>query len=867
LDQKIGDLVANGMNPEEARRRARLEFGGLDQVKEECRDVGGAHFIEILIQDLRYGLRQLRRSTGFTAVAVLTLALGLAAVNTIFAVVETVLLRPLDYPRSERIVTVFQDLPTLVSGPTLVTMGEFQRWEGTGLFEHAAAIDVTDTAEFTLLGKGRPEQVSGVWVTPDFFRVFGVQPLLGRVFDGGDAIPGHDNVIVLSHLLWQRSFGGDPHVVGQSVRMREWPQPLTIVGVMPPRFDFPRLADMRIIQFSAPEQTEFWLPLTITQGTIQQGNFNYGVVGRLKDGVTPLRATEQFRAAAMQLFRDEVKGQPHFRDVYDTIVTTMSVHAVSLRRAMSWGMGDGLWLLLAAVGLLLALVLFNLGNLLLTRSAGRVREFVVRETLGATRWQIFRQSVAEQILVVAGAATLSLLLAYWGVSAVRAIGAARLPRLYDLNIDARVTVLLVVLSLAISLLFGWLPLVVLRRWEVNSVLQSEGRSATADRRTNRLTAALMVTQISVSAVLLIAAGLLIQSFSNVIRTNPGFDPRNLLNVTIRLNPRPNSNAEHGLARIRALLDALRAIPGVECAAAVNHIPMTGEVDIHDVHPVGQSGPLAAKSQSAEYRVVSADYFHTMCIPVLTGRAFREDEPKRSAIVNQKMAAHLWPGQNAIGKQFQDADNPPVTIIGVVGDIRSVSLEREPKMQFYVPMSENLPDQFIVRTRIDPAALLPAVRQTVWGLDPEQAVSHPQMMERLMSEATLDRRAGTALVAGFAGTALLLATIGLFSIASLSAVRRTREFGVRLAVGAKGSDLLKLELGRTLTMVATGLACGVAACLALAWLLAGFLYGVRAWSPTVFGVSILALIVPTFIAGWLPARRAAKVDPMVALRYE
>ena len=816
-----------------------------------------------LIQDLRFGLRMLAKNPGFTTVAMLTLALGLAAVNTIFAVVETVLLRPLDFPHSQRIVTVSQNLPALGSGPSVANLGEFQRWEQSGLFEHAAAMETT---EYSLLGQGRAERLFGVRVTPDFFRVFGVQPFLGRGFAAGDATPGHDNVLVLSYPLWMSSFAGDPGVVGKPVRMSGGL--MTVIGVMPPRFDFPRLADVRTIMFWAPEQTEFWTPLTITEKLVQQGNFNYYILGRLKDGVTAQRAAEQFKAGAVQVFRDDEVREPSYRREFEQIMETLDVYVAPLQDTMSWGVRGALWMLLAAVGLLLALVLFNLGNLLLTRNVGRLREFVVREALGATRWQLFRQSFTEQLLVVAGAALISLLLAEWGVSAIRGVAAARLPRLYALSIDARVTALLLLLSFVIAIVFGAVPLFVLPNSAISSVLQSEGRTSTGDRRTNMLKSALMVMQIGVSMVLLIGAGLLIQSFTNVMRVNPGFDTRNLLNISVSLNPKTNQDPAQRVAHIRELLGAFRSIPGVESAAVVNHVPLTGETDIHHARVVGRPPSAAAEAEGAEYRVVDASYFSTMRIPLVAGRGFREDEPEGFAVINRKMAARLWPGEDALGRQFRDGDNPPVTVVGIVGDIHNGSLEREPRMQFYLPLAADpWSNQFMIRTRIDPAAVLRVAQQTVWRLDPEQPVSHPQIMERLLESVTLDRRFETGLVAGFAGAALFLATVGLFSIASLSMVRRTREFGIRLALGARGADLLRLELLRTLAIVFSGLACGIAASLALATTVAGFLYGVTAWSPQVYGAAIVVLMVPALVAAWLPARRASKVDPMVALRYE
>jgi len=560
---------------------------------------------------------------------------------------------------------------------------------------------------------------------------------------------------------------------------------------------------------------------------------------------------------------------PAYREMIEQIIATLSVYVVPLRNMMSWGVRDGMCLLLGAVGLLLALVLFNLGNLLLTRNASRLREFVVRESLGATRWQVFRQSFAEQSLLVAAAALISLVLAGWGVSIIRSVAGARLPRLYELGIDARVTAVLALLSLVIAVLFGALPLVVLRSSAIGPVLRSEGRGFTGDRRTNRLKSTLMVVQIGVSMVLLVGAGLLIRSFTNVMRVDPGFDPQHLLNITIPLNPRTNQKPAQRVAHIRELLEALRAIPGVESAAVANHVPLTGESDIHSATPVGRTVSGAVVGAGAEYRAVDAGYFRTLGIPLLAGREFRDDESDGLVVINRKMASSLWPGEDAVGKQLRDGDRPPATVIGVVGDVHNGALEREPRMQFYVPLAANpwFTDEFMIRTRIDPAAILPAAQQAVWRLDPEQPVSHPQIMDRLLQSTTLDRRFETGLVAGFAATALFLASLGLFSIASLSATQRVREFGIRLALGAEGSDLLKSELRRTLVIAVAGLVAGVAASLVLGQMVAGLLYGVTALSPAVYGTAIVVLVVPALIVAWLPARRAARVDPASALRCE
>jgi putative ABC transport system permease protein len=872
LDDEIGfsvealtqEKMNQGLSQPEARRKALIELGGVEQVKEKVRAARAGRMVENFARDVRFGFRSLIKSPGTLALTVLTLALGLAAVNTIFALVNTVILRPLDFPHSERIFTVSLRLPALASGPVVANLGEFEAWKKSGLFEQVAAIG---TSDLTLLGQGRAERLSGVSVTPDFFRVFGVRTLLGRGFVAGDGAPGRDNVIVLSYALWKGSFGGDPHIVGKSVRVGGGT--MTVIGVMPPRFDFPRLADVRSIMVWAPEEPEFWTPLAVTEKSIEEGNFNYLVVGRLKDGITAQFAAARFRASAVQLFRDEEAQKPQYRNSIEQAIESLEVYVVPLNDMMSWGIRGAFWILLGAVGLLLVLVLFNLGNLLVTRNVGRIHEFAVRQALGATRWQLFRQSLLEQLLLVAGAALASVVLAEWGIALIRAVAATRLPRLYDLTLDAHVATLLAALTLCITVLFGSVGLFVLPKSNPSSELQSEGRSTTADRATNKLKSGLMALQIAGSTVLLVGAGLLIWSFAGVMRVDPGFDPANLVTIDVSLSGKAHESQAQRIERVRSLLDAFRNIPGVESVAVVNIVPLTGDTEIHNAYVVGAPTPPAAVSRGAEYRIVNSNYFTTMRTPIIAGREFLAGEHEGFAVINRTMASLLWPGESAIGKQFRDGDNPPVTVVGVVGDIHNGSLEHEPMMQFYLPLSANPweNDHFMIRTRLKPEAILSLLQNIVWRIDPEATVGHPQTMEYLLDATTLDRRFETGLVTGFAAMALLLAMLGLFSVTSLSVSHRTREFGVRLALGAVGKDLVKLEFSRAMRVVCIGLGGGIIGSLLLGRTVAAFLYDVTPWNAAVYASAVAALMLPAFLAVWLPARRAAKVEPMAALRYE
>ncbi len=628
--------------------------------------------MRIIPVDLRHAVRTLKASPGFVAMAVLTLALGLTAVSLMFGVVNTVILRKLPFPHAERITTLTQTIPGFAPGPTVCSLSEFRRWQDSGLFASLTAIAST-THKLQL--KEHAELIDGANVTPDFFKTFGLKPALGRDFSRDDAVTGHDQVIILSDRLWRARFGGDPQIVGKAVRLDG--SLVTVIGVAPPHFAFPRLPDVVSAMNWAPEQSDFWMPLTVTPDMLRTGDIDYYILGRMREGAEHQSLQAECRGLAAEALRGIAKFYPAEKVAIEQAAAHLSVQVTPLRESMAGPVRGALWALLGAVALLLTLVLFNLSSLLLTRNTNRMREFALRQTLGASRRQIFQQSLLEQGIIVAAAAGLAFVLTDWGIGLLRTLGAGRVPRLYDLRMDYPGMLMLVGLALGIAVIFGAMPLLVTSGSRLHTLLQREGRSTSGDRATNRLRAAFTMAQIAISMVLLTGAGLLMQSFAKTLAVNPGFDAQHVLAMSVSLNTNSFKSAAQMSAAITRLLDELRRIPGVEMASVVNGAPMSGEHELHGVQVMGRSSNGAREMQAPEYRVVDPDYFRTLHIPVVRGRTFRHGDPPNSTVINQAMATALWPGEDPIGKQFKEDKKPPHTVVGVIGNVLSGTLEQRP----------------------------------------------------------------------------------------------------------------------------------------------------------------------------------------------
>jgi putative ABC transport system permease protein len=864
MQARAEHLMRGGLSREAAERIARLEFGSEERYRAECRESGGWHWLDELAGDARYAVRNLRKSPAFSIAAIVPLALGLAAVAVMFAVVNTILLQPLPFNRPDRVVTISQKVPLLSASPTVITADEFQLWEKSGLFESAA---IVDAVQYTLEGRGHPERIYGTTVTPDFFRVFKLQPVMGRGFSASDAVEGAAPVILLSHQLWVRRFESDRNIVGQTVLLSG--ARATVIGVMPAGFDFPRLADVSAIMNWAPEQSEFWTPLAITPKMIEAGDFNYYAVGRLRDGITCHRAAAQLRTMVIPLWEQKQIKFPEYKGIIQQMLGTLAVYVTPMRDTMSWRIRGVLYMLVTAVALLLSLVLFNLGSLVLTRNAQRSREFSIRQTLGAGRWRLLRQSFIEQVVLVGIAAVCAAALMVWGIGIVKAAAANHLPRIYELDFSFSQFLLLAGLAVLTAAVFGTLSHFIVSETMIAARLKSSGRTATSDRAASRARSVFIAAEIAISLMLLVGAGLLMKTVRNVMNEKPGFNPHDVLTAKVPFNPRNAGTPEQRLQHVRELLRRFEALPGVTSASLVSRLPLSGDNEIHSVTAAGKPLPRGPESISAEYRVIGAHYFRTMQIPLISGREFKPDDPGMLAVINETMAARLWPGEPAIGKRFSDGNKPPLTVIGVIGDVHNGPVETPVMMQFYRLISADpyYADTFVIRSSYEPESLAPAVQKAVWQLDASEPVAHVQTMEHLLESITLPRRFEAALLGSFAVVALFLSAVGLFSVASLSVARRTREFGIRSAVGATAGEIVRLELARTATVLVTGLAVGLLGSTVVARMMGGLLYRVAPWSVDVFTAAAIVLIAAALIAGWLPARRASRIDPASALRAE
>ncbi|MFL6333873.1 MAG: ABC transporter permease [Pyrinomonadaceae bacterium] len=799
-----------------------------------------------LLQDVRFGVRTLAKRPGFALVAVLTLALGIGANTAIFSVVNSVLLRPMPFRDAERLVIVYEKTQSVPKDYISVPNLEDYR-AGSRSFEGFATY-VPQSVNLTGAGK-EPERVVGAFVTSSFFNVVGVEAALGRAFLAEDDAQGGGQVVMLTHELWQRRFGADPEVIGKSLTFNG--EPYTVVGILPEGFRYPTTAPDVLL----PAQK--WPNYKVARSF-----HGCWVVGRLKPGVTRETAEAELRAIARRL-----------EEAYPEDNRGRGVEVVGLQEDTVGGTRPALLVLLSAVGLILAIACANIANLLLARGAARRKEVALRTALGASRLRLLRQFMTETLLLALAGGAAGLLLAQWGVDALLALSPGDLPTAQSIGLDGRVLVFSLGLTALTGFVFGIVPALQLSKTDVTSDLKEGGRGGGEGRERARMRSAFVVAQVALSLVLLVGAGLLLNSFYHLLRTSPGFNPQNLLTMEYRLPRNRYAKGEQQWAFHREVVERVSHLPGVESAAVVRGLPFSGNGGALTYLVPGQPAPPPGQEQKALENAIDPNYLATVGLPLIRGRNFTyADGPETPPVllVNRNLAEKLWPGADPLGRQLELPEAKMTgSVVGVVGDAKQYDLAEQQRPQLYTAYAQN-PHIFgtlVVRARVEPMSLAETVKKAVWSVDPEQPVWKVRTVEHLIEQNFAGRRFMLTLMACFAGLAVMLTALGLYGVISYTVAQRTHEIGVRVALGAQGRDVLRLVLGQGMKLIVVGLGLGLAGAYAATRLMAGLLYGVSTTDPLTYAAVALLLAAIALLACYLPARRATRVDPLEALRYE
>ncbi len=813
------------------------------------------------LQDLRFGVRTLLKSPGFALVSVLTLALGIGANSAIFSVVNGLLLRPLPYAESERLAIIWTHSPGANVAQDWPSPGQFAAVKSqTSVFEDLALVHGSSS---NLSVDGGAERVGVVRATSNLFPLLGVRPALGRVFLPEEDAPGRPSIVVLSHGLWQRRFGSDPNIAGRAITLNG--QSYTVVGVMPADF---ALGYEVLPTVGAIQQPDVLLPLALTAERMEsQGDENYNILTRLRPGATVGQAQSELDLIPSRLgqqFPDDYPPSRAFR--------------LSVRPLLEQVVGDvrtSLLILLGAVGFVLLIACANVANLLLARAAVREKEMAVRTAIGAGRWRIVRQLLTESVALSFVGGALGLLVAFWGLDALRSLAPANIPRLQNVTLDGRVLLFTSAVTMLTGVLFGLAPALRGSRVNLGETLKEGARGSTGGGG-QRLRNALVVTEVALSLVLLVGAGLLIRSFMRVQQVEPGFDERGVLSLRLSVGG-TGYQGERTTEYFDQLLKRVRALPGVESAGAASIIPLSGGIGWGSVTIEGYVPTTGQEAIQADYRIAGTGYFETMRVPLLSGRHFDErdavkDAPK-VAIIDEKMARTYWPGQEAVGKRLKpggpDSDSPWRTVVGVVGGVKQYALDTDSRVTIYMPFGQSPSGTMYVVARAagDAETLAPAVVREARAIEPNVPVFDIKTMEQRLSESLARRRFAMLALGLFALVAMALAAVGIYGVMSYSVAQRTREIGVRVALGARGRDVLGLVIKRGMLLALAGIGAGLAGAFALTRVMGSLLFGVSATDPLTYAAISALLAAAAFLACYLPARRATKVDPMVALRYE
>jgi predicted permease len=859
-----------GLTRAEAERRARLEFGSPERFKEECRETIAGNFLDLLIQDVRFSLRMLRKAPGFTAVVVLTIALGIGATTAIFTVVDATLLHPLPYPDSDQLVRIVDELEGIGARDVGMSEPEWQDLQHSGIFEDVSPTWYDDN---NLTGAAEPARVSLLIEAPNYFNLLGVKPELGRTFPATDHSPGFIGEVVISDGLWERMFGSDPNVLGKSIRMDT--DLYQIVGVMPPSFHDPGTSPReRNIEVWAA--TSFY-GAPLLDHPLRSGRNLPTAIARLKPGLTIGGAQGKVDALVTSL-------REHYSGDYPAQMG-WRIRLVPLQESVVGNVRQTLIMLVVAVGLVLLIACVNVANLLLARGRVRSHEMAIRRALGAGQTRLTRQLLTESLLLalLGGAIGMGVLIVTKDL--LIQLMPASLPRLNEISISWTVLLFALGASVLSGIVFGLAPTLSAHRPELTHALKQEGRGSTGSREQARTRRALVITEFAMSLVLMIAAGLLLHSFWDLLNAQLGFNPQNVMTIKTRM-PYPNdakvdvyATAAQQTPFFREVLRRCKQLPGVEESAMgdLGALPLG-----HDRNNQNPPIPMVIEGRQTQSNeaplvdesIVSPEYFHLMGMTLRRGRMFNDldkDDVEAVAVINESMAQTLWPNEDPIGKHVKLSRRATAwtTIVGIVANARTESLENTNVPQIYTSLYQRGAKHLAIflRGHLDGAAIPEQVRKQVQSVDPTLPVFSAEMLTETVSTSLDQRRFSLEIVGLFALTALLLAAIGIYGVLSYLVNERAHEIGIRLALGASRSNILRIVLGQGLGLAIAGAGIGLVCALIVSHLMAGLLYGVRPTDPLTFGGVVFLFIAVAVLACYLPARRATKVDPMVALRYE
>jgi predicted permease len=851
LQMHIEDNLRAGMPQEQARREAILKLGGVEQTKEEYRARRGLPFLETSIRDLHFAARVLCKNTGFTSIVVLTLALGIGANTAIFGLANAAFFRPLPYPHAERLAFLWQNNQRTGENEGLVSYPNLADWRSQSNSFADMAFFMSGKSVLPGAG-GDPEFIPSALVSINFFSVLGVSPAMGRGFSPEEQIPGHANVSVISYHLWRTRFGGDPQVLGRNLVSANGDKH-TVVGVMPPGFSF-------------PDKTDVWTPREVGDffKTKARQYPNQHVIGRLNPGVTWTQAQAELDTIAARLATE-----------YPAIDGGVGVRIVPLRQQLTQKVSQGLLLLWAAIAGVLLIACLNAANLILARAAGRAREISIRYSLGATRSGIIKQFLCESLLLASMAAATGILLAVWILNLVAKLN-PDLAQLSGSVFDPLVLAYTIGITAFTSLVCGLLPALSAPKVDLNRALReaSSGQAAPSAQALRKL---FIVAQVSLAFVLLVGSGLLVRSLWRIFAVTPGFDAEHVLALHVYWPGAPTNSTEekNRNSLYMELLARLRALPGVISAGATSNVLFPSEMYKVPFMIEGQPAEVSGQRPFLPHGEATPDYFRVMGIPLMHGRVFTEADIVENAppviIIDETMAQRYWPNEKPIGKRLKFDDpnfkSPWFTVIGVVGDARQEGLEQPAGLMSYVPSGGEWADDLVLRTKNDPRTIVAAVREQVHSINRNLAVANVGVLSDLLSQRESQRKFNALLLGSLAFVALLLATIGIYGTVSYWVKQRTAEIGIRMALGADQQNIFRLIVARGMTLIFAGLAVGFAAALAGARLIASLLFGVTAYDPPTFCAIAILLLLAAFAACWVPARRATRVDPLVALRYE